>query len=82
MPPNSELSNVAATVSITVKRDFTYQDTDLLLVFRKPGNNDLLFNLGTVRSYLGQAIGAMPDGHTYATALPSSNFGSTLGRLQ
>jgi len=25
---------------------FTYQDSDLLLVLRKTGNNDLLFNLG------------------------------------
>ena len=36
---------------------FTYSDTDLLLVFRKTGNADVLFNLGSISNYLGQANG-------------------------
>ena len=36
---------------------FTYTDSDLLLVFRKSGYNDVLFNLGNVSNYLGRANG-------------------------
>src|SRR5439155_21914898 len=38
---DGRLNSGTATVSITVKADFTYKDTDLLLVFRKSGFNDL-----------------------------------------
>ena len=40
---------------------FTYTNTDLLLVFRKDGLNDVVFNLGNVSNYLGLA-----DGTTFA----------------
>jgi hypothetical protein len=36
---------------------FTYTNTDLLLIFRQDGFNDVEFNLGTVSNFLGQADG-------------------------
>ncbi len=37
---------------------FTYLDTDVLLVFRKDGFNDVEFNLGSITNFLGLAPGA------------------------
>src|SRR5439155_18608485 len=53
-------------------------DPDLLLVFRKSGNNDVLFNLGSISNYLGQANGATVAITNFDFSRVQSNFGSDL----
>jgi hypothetical protein len=36
---------------------FTYQDSDVLLVFRKDGSDDVLFNLGSISQFLNRTDG-------------------------
>ena len=61
---------------MTVIAGFTYKDTDLLLVFRKDGASDVLFNLGNVSNYISQAQGAM-NNITFDTNLVLANFGGS-----
>jgi len=72
------LSSATATISITVKLDFSYQDTDLLLVFRRSGDKDVIFDLGSVSNYLGRANGAVLGITNYDFGRVQSNFGSDL----
>src|ERR1051326_6681557 len=57
---------------------FTYSDSDLLLVFRKSGYNDVLFNLGSVSNYLGQPIGTPATITNYDFSRVQANFGPDL----
>src|SRR6476646_8693503 len=58
---------------------FTYSDSDLLLVFRKTGSSDVLFNLGSVSNELGHANGASWSVTNYNFNLVHSNFGDLSG---
>jgi hypothetical protein len=64
--------------TITVKAGFTYVDTDLLLVFRRSGNNDVLFDLGVISNYLGQANGTSLPVTNFDFSRVQANFGSDL----
>jgi hypothetical protein len=68
----------SATVSITVQPGFTYQDTDLLLIFRKDGASDVTFNLGSVSNYLGQANGTVSPVGNIDVGLLHTVFGADL----
>lgn len=67
---------VASTPASTTA--FSYQDTDLLLVFRKAGNNDVLFNLGSVNQYLNLAQGTVAPVTNWCFDLVRSNFAGDL----
>ena len=75
---DGRLNSATATVSITVRQDFTYKDTDLLLVFRKDGFNDVLFNLGSVSNYIGLSYGTSLNPTNYDFAQVAASFGSDL----
>jgi len=64
---------------------FTYNDTDLLLVFRKVnsvGNiNDVEFNLGSVSNFLGHATGTTIPVTNWDFGLVQSNFNNSLDNV-
>ena len=55
-------------------RAVTYADTDLLLVFRRDGFNDVLFNLGSVSNYLDKAQGTRIPVTNWDASLVAANF--------
>ena len=61
---------------------FTYSDTDLLLVFRKTGYNDLLFNVGSVSNYLGLPNGSTAVVSNWDFSLVQSNFSADLSGVK
>ena len=75
---DGRLDSATVTISINVQPGFTYQDTDLLLVFRKDGFSDVLFNLGNVSNYLGHANGTILSVGNWDKNLVLSNFGGSL----
>ena len=54
-----------------------YSNTDLLLIFRQDGFNDVEFDIGAVTNFIGLAQGAQKT-VTYDTNLVSSNFNNNL----
>lgn len=58
---------------------FNYSDTDLLLVFRADGFNDVEFDLGSVSNYLGLATGTQQTVTNFDPGLVNSNFSSLPG---
>lgn len=54
-----------------------YSNTDLLLVFRKDGFNDVEFDLGSVSNYVGLAQGTQKT-ISYDTNLVASNFNGSV----
>src|SRR5712692_7450195 len=60
---------------------FTYNDTDLLLVFRKANFNDVEFNLGSVSNFLGHATGTTIVVTNWDLGLVQSNFNNTLDNV-
>src|SRR5229473_7177171 len=60
---------------------FTYNDTDLLLVFRKVNFNDVEFNLGSVSNFLGHATGTTIAVTNWDLGLVQSNFNNTLDNV-
>src|SRR6266566_4858501 len=61
---------------------FTYSDTDLLLVLRKAGYNDVLFNVGSISNYLGQPSGATVPVTNWDFSLVQSNFAANLSGVK
>jgi hypothetical protein len=57
---------------------FTYHDEDVLLVFRKPGYDNVLFNLGGVSQFLGKPSGYTTVVSNFNLSLVTSTFGSDL----
>ena len=57
---------------------FTYTNTDLLLIFRKDGFNDVEFNLGSVSNFLGHADGAQLSVTNWDQSLVRGNFNNSL----
>ena len=74
--------SATAVISLTVRPGFTYTDTDLLLVFRKDGFNDLLFNLGSVSNYLGRLGGSILSVSNWNFNLVQGNFGGDLAGVK
>jgi hypothetical protein len=69
---------VAAVLSAApFARALNYSNTDLLLVFRKDGFNDVEFDLGAVSNYVGLASGTSKTA-PYDTSLVASNFNGSL----
>jgi hypothetical protein len=58
---------------------FSYEDEDLLLVFRKPGFNDVEFNLGTVSNLLSRAEGSVTRITGWDPALVETQYELTDG---
>ena len=57
---------------------FTYTNTDLLLIFRKDGFNDVEFNLGSVSNFLGQATSTQIAVTNWDQGLVRGNFNNSL----
>src|SRR5205823_313719 len=69
----------SASFTITVQAGFTYKDTDLLLVFRKDGaTNDVIYDVGSISNYLGQANGTMLTVNGFDFSRVQSVFGTDL----
>lgn len=79
---DGRLDSALATISINVKLDFDYKDTDLLLAFRRTGANDVLFDLGSVSNYLGQANGSVLTVSNYDFSRVQASFGSDLSGVK
>jgi hypothetical protein len=59
-------------------RAWTYHDEDVLLVFRKPGYDNVLFNLGNVSQFLNKPSGYNAPVSNFDLNLVKSTFGSDL----
>ena len=75
------LSLCAAGVVHTASA-FTYFDSDLLLVFRKDGFNDVEFNLGSVSNYLGKAVGTKLTVSNWDTNLVRATYNNSLASVK
>ncbi|HVY68285.1 MAG TPA: hypothetical protein VHH73_00050 [Verrucomicrobiae bacterium] len=58
---------------------FTYSDTDLLLVFRQQGLNDVEFNLGSINNFLGKPDGTQIPVTNWDLNLVRQNYNNNLG---
>lgn len=63
--------------SARVASAFTYTNTDLLLIFRKDGFNDVEFNLGSVSNFLGQTTSVQIPVTNWDQALVRGNFNNS-----
>jgi len=57
---------------------WTYNDGDLLLIFRKTGHNNIEFDLGSVTNYLGKTNGYTTTVTGWDLGLVTGEFGSNL----
>lgn len=57
---------------------FTYADTQLLLVFKSEGYDDVIFNIGSVSNYLGRAAGTVLNVTNFSLPAVVNNFGADL----
>jgi hypothetical protein len=57
---------------------WTYNDGDLLLIFRKTGHNNIEFDLGSVTNYLGKTNGYTTTVTGWDLSLVTGEFGSNL----
>ena len=54
---------------------WTYNDGDLLLIFRKTGHNNIEFDLGSVTNYLGKTNGYTTTVTGWDLSLVTGEFG-------
>src|SRR5262245_26024894 len=73
---------LGAAAAIQTTSAFTYNDSDLILVFRKEGFNDVEFNLGTVSNYLGKANGTRMTISNFDINLVRSNYNNSLANVK
>ena len=66
----------------TVAQAFNYTNSDLMLVFRKDGFNDTVFDLGTVSNYLGKANGTTLTVANWNLSLAKSTYGNNLSGVK
>lgn len=71
------LQLLAVFAAILNTQAFNYQDSDVLLVFRKDGANDVLFNLGSAAQLTGVPSGQTVAVPGYNSALVKSTYGVT-----
>ena len=67
-----------AALAVPPARAWTYNDNDLLLVFRKSGHPDIEFDLGSVSNLLNRATGYTTNIAGWNSALVTGEFGSDL----
>ena len=73
------LTLAAATLLATLQaRAWTYNDGDLLLIFRKSGHNNIEFDLGSVTNYLGKTNGYTTTVTGWDLSLVTGEFGTDL----
>ena len=74
------LSSLAllAALAVPPARAWTYNDNDLLLVFRKNGHPDIEFDLGSVSNLLNRATGYTTNIAGWNPTLVTGEFGSDL----
>ena len=79
----NKLSRILLTVftagAAQVASAFNYTNSDLLLVFRANGFNDVEFDLGTVSNYLGRARGTVVHVSNFDLSVATNNFGNLNG---
>jgi hypothetical protein len=61
---------------------FTYSDSDVLLVFRKDGFNDVEFNLGSVSNFLGRADGTRVPVNNWDLNVVNTTFNNNLNGVK
>jgi hypothetical protein len=69
---------VLALLASPLARAWTYHDEDVLLVFRKPGYDNVLFNLGNISQFLNKPSGYSAPVSNFDLNLVTSTFGSDL----
>jgi hypothetical protein len=67
-----------ALLATPLARAWTYNDGDLLLIFRESGQNDIEFDLGSVSNLLGHANGYTTPITGWDASLVTSKFGTDL----
>lgn len=67
-----------ALLATPLARAWTYNDGDLLLVFRASGHNNIEFNLGSVTNLLGKTNGYTTAITGWSTSLVTTEFGTDL----
>ncbi|MGD1087554.1 MAG: hypothetical protein ABR955_02365 [Verrucomicrobiota bacterium] len=67
-----------ALVATPPARAWTYNDGDLLLIFRESGLNDIEYDLGSVSNLLGQTNGYTTTLTNWNTSLITAEFGAGL----
>jgi len=73
---------LAAVGLAPVASGFNYSDSDLLLVFRQDGFNDVEFDLGSVSNYLGLANGTKVTVSGWDLNLVKSNYNNSLSGVK
>jgi hypothetical protein len=64
---------------VPAARAFTYQDGDLLLIFRENGYNDVEYDLGGISALLNLPSGTTVPLTNWDASLLAANYGSALG---
>ena len=72
------LTALLATGIVQVAGAFNYTNTDVLLVFKKTGFNDVEMNLGSVSNFLGRANGTVITVTNWNLNLVKSNYNNSL----
>ena len=75
-------NNGSASFSVTVKTEFSYQDSNLLLVFSKTNETDVEFNLGNISNYLGLANGTVLNPTNYDFSRVQAAYGGDLSGVK
>jgi hypothetical protein len=75
--PKKLLAATCVLGALQIASAMNYSGTDLLLVFRKDGQKDIEFDLGSISNYLGQAQGTMIP-VPYNTNAVSTNFNNSV----
>ena len=76
------LLTALTAMTTSLSSAFTYSDTDLLLVFRKDGFNDVEFNVGSVSNYLGLANGTRIIVNNWSLTTVNANFNNNLAGVR
>ena len=72
------LSAVLTAGLAPVASAFVYNDSDLILVFRKDGFNDVEYNVGSISNYLGKANGAKLTVTNWNFTTVKANYNNSL----
>jgi hypothetical protein len=73
---------ILALVTGTPARAFTYNDGDVLLIFRSPGYNNLEFNLGNIGQFLNLPNGSNVVVTNWNLSLVTNTYSLTGGNVQ
>jgi hypothetical protein len=73
---------IITSITTSVASAFTYSDSDVLLVFRKDGFNDVEFNIGSVSNFLGKANGTVVPVNNWNLNTVNTNFNNNLSAVK